>query len=199
MRQCDSTSSRLNREEWLEEALKAVSQEPDSPITIGALCERLGVSRGSFYWHFANREDFLVAIIEHWEQRATSAVIDSVLSIDASPEERLSKLIEVIVTYRYSKFEQPMRHWAMKEAKTRKVLQRADKTRYMHVRGLFKEMGFTGDDLDMRVQTCVIYYSFMDALTTPIGKTKTKSAVLRQNKLRHEMLTGLCADAPKGK
>ncbi len=177
--------------------MRAIGQEPDSPITIGALCERLGVSRGSFYWHFADREDFLVAIIEHWEQESTVAIRDIVFALDASAEERLFRLLELIITYRYSNFELPMRLWAMKEPKTSEVLQRIDKTRYEGVRSLFKEMGFTGDDLDMRTETVVIFYNFMDSLTVPMRGNRNKATLLRQNKLRHQMLTSLCAGSPR--
>ncbi len=187
MNQRKDTNLRLSREGWLEEALEILAREGNQLITIEILCGRLGVSRGSFYWHFKDREDFLVAVLEHWEEQSTTSIRDKVFALQVSPEERLLKLLEMIATYKYSRFEMPMRLWAMKEPRTRKVLQRIDKTRYEGVRSLFEEMGFTGDELEMRTQTCVIYHNFMDGLS--INVSKDKATILRQIRLRHRMLT----------
>ncbi len=187
MNQAKNPHPRLSREDWLEEALKILSQQGNRLITIEVLCERLGVSRGSFYWHFKDRGDFLVAVIEHWEKQSTLAIRDEVFSLQVSPEERLLKLLEMITTYKHSGFEMPMRRWAMEEPGTKKVLQRIDRTRYEGVRSLFEEMGFTGDELEMRTQTCVVYHNFMDGLS--INLNKNKAATLRQLRLRHSLLT----------
>ncbi len=195
MNQAKNPQPRLSREDWLEEALKILAQEGNRLITIKVLCERLGVSRGSFYWHFKDRGDFLVAVIEHWEHQSTVAIRDKVFSLRVSPEERLLKLLEMITTYKHSGFEMPMRRWAMEEPKTRKVLQRIDRTRYEGVRSLFQEMGFTGDELEMRTQTCVVYHNFMDGLS--IDLNKNKAAALRQLRLRHKMLTNWCKGSKK--
>jgi AcrR family transcriptional regulator len=178
---------RLNREKWLEESLIVLADAGNEMLTIEVLCERLGMSRGSFYWHFKGRQDFLIAIIEYWEQQSTIALRDYMLSLDCGPEERLHKLLEKILTYRFSKFELPIRLWAMKNPQTKEVLQRIDRTRYEGVRSLFTEMGFTGDELEMRTQTCVIYYNFMDGFS--IEMCEDEDAVYRQNRLRFASLT----------
>ena len=195
MAQAKNTQPRLSREDWLEESLKILAKEGNRLITVEVLCERLGVSRGSFYWHFKDRGDFLVAVIEHWEQQSTLAIRDKVFSLQVSPEERLLKLLEMITTYKHSGFEMPMRRWAMEEPRTLKVLQRIDRTRYEGVRSLFEEMGFTGDDLEMRTQTCVVYHNFMDGLS--IDLNKDKAAALRQLRRRHKMLTNRCKGPKK--
>lgn len=187
MNQAKNTHPRLSREDWLEEALKILAQQGNRLMTIEVLCERLGVSRGSFYWHFKDRGEFLVAVIEHWEKQSTLAIRDKVFSLQVSPEERLLTLLEMITTYKHSGFEMPMRRWAMEEPRTRKVLQRIDRTRYEGVRSLFEEMGFSGDELEMRAQTCVVYHNFMDGLS--IDLNKDKAATLRQLRLRHRLLT----------
>jgi AcrR family transcriptional regulator len=182
-----TVNRRLKREEWLEESLKILSDAGNQMLTIEVLCKRLRISRGSFYWHFKDRQDFVLAIVEYWEQISTTALRDEMLSLKASPEERLLKLLESILTYRYSKFELPMRQWAMKDSETRRILQRIDRTRYEGVRSLFEEMGFAGDELEMRTQTFVIYYNFLDGFS--IDMSKNKDAIMRQNQLRHRLLT----------
>lgn len=187
MKEIKKNKGRLSQEEWLEEALKVLAAEGNRLLTVETLCNRLGVSRGSFYWHFKSKDEFLLAIIEFWEEKATTAIRDKLLSLSLSPQEKLLALIETIVSYKYSQFELPVRIWAMKEPKTKKVLQRIDRTRYETVRSLFEEMGYTGDELEMRTQSCVIYYNFMNGYS--IDMTTDKDAILRQNKLRHHLLT----------
>jgi hypothetical protein len=75
----------------------------------------------------------------------------------------------------------------MKDSETRRILQRIDRTRYEGVRSLFEEMGFAGDELEMRTQTFVIYYNFLDGFS--IDMSKNKDAIMRQNQLRHRLLT----------
>ena len=96
MSQRQETNPRLSREDWLEESLKLLARQGNRLITVEVLCERLGVSRGSFYWHFKDREDFLVAVIKHWEKQSTVVIRDKVFSLQASPEERLLKLLEML-------------------------------------------------------------------------------------------------------
>lgn len=178
---------RLNREKWLEKSLSVLADAGNEMLTIEVLCERVGMSRGSFYWHFKDRDDFITAIIEYWEQQSTTALRDYMLSLDCGPEKRLQNLLEKILTFRFSKLELPMRLWAMKNPKTKEVLQRIDRTRYEGVRSLFIDMGFTGDELEMRTQTFVIYYNFMDGFS--IEMSDDEEAVRRQNLLRHVFLT----------
>ena len=182
---------RFSREDFLEEALAILSEEGYRLLTIDKICDRMHVSRGSFYWHFKNRSDFNVAIIEYWEQKSTTAFLKNVNAIAGSPEQRLGALLELVISSGYCKYELPMRLWAMREDATKKVLQRIDSTRYGMVRSLFSEMGFTGDDLEMRVQTCVIYYNFRRGFS--IGMQGDKEAALLHNRLRVRMLTDGCA------
>ena len=60
------------------------------------LARELGVARSSFYWHFKNRSDFNVAIIEYWEQKSTTAFLKNVKAIAGSPEQRLGALLELV-------------------------------------------------------------------------------------------------------
>jgi AcrR family transcriptional regulator len=196
MSQIKPSPPRLKREDWLEEALEVISAAGNRALTIELLCERMGVSRGSFYWHFRNREDFQTAIIQYWEAKSTTALRDRMVNLDADPRERLLSLLDWIIGYRYRKFELPLRHWAMRDLATREVLERIDRTRYEEVRSLFEEMGFTGDELEMRIQTCVIFYNFMDGFSIDIGGNLDDAT--RRNRLRHRMLTSLRTHSDDG-
>jgi len=60
------TGQRLTREDWLENALTVLSRKGRAGLRIEGLSAALGVSRGSFYWHFKDRGDFVHALLEYW-------------------------------------------------------------------------------------------------------------------------------------
>lgn len=76
---------RVARAAMAEGGVGAVAVEP--------LARRLGVTKGSFYWHFGNREALLEAVLRRWEEEATGAVI-SAMRLIADPRERLVRLAE---------------------------------------------------------------------------------------------------------
>ena len=65
---------RMSREEWLAHALDALEKEGGGALTIDKLSRRLGVSRGSFYWHFKDRTDFIRQLVDHWSMISLSSV-----------------------------------------------------------------------------------------------------------------------------
>lgn len=70
----------LQRFDWLQVALDIFVAEGIEAVRITRLADDLGVTRGSFYWHFRNREDLLNALVSYWKDKNTAAIIDSVAS-----------------------------------------------------------------------------------------------------------------------
>jgi AcrR family transcriptional regulator len=68
----------LSAEAWAEAALDAIARGGVSAVAVEPLAKELGVTKGSFYWHFSNREALLDAALELWERRETEAVLDKV-------------------------------------------------------------------------------------------------------------------------
>src|SRR5260370_14402155 len=68
-------SSPLGAEAWEKAALKAIADRGFSGAAIEPLAKKLGVTKGSFYWHFADREALIRAALKRWEKRSTEDVI----------------------------------------------------------------------------------------------------------------------------
>ena len=68
----------LQRIDWLLKALDIFVAEGIDAVRITRLAEDLGVTRGSFYWHFENREDLIAALVSYWKDKNTSAITESV-------------------------------------------------------------------------------------------------------------------------
>jgi AcrR family transcriptional regulator len=84
---------RLSATDWEQAALDVLAQGGVAAVAVESLARTLGVTKGSFYWHFPTREALLKAAIDRWEQRDEDRVIAHVERI-ADPRERLRELFQ---------------------------------------------------------------------------------------------------------
>src|SRR5262245_5586250 len=85
-------TARLSRDDWAEAALAVLAEGGPAAVAVEPVAARLGASKSSFYWLFANRRALLEAALERWEQRQTEAVLPALAAI-ADPAERLRLLV----------------------------------------------------------------------------------------------------------
>ena len=85
-------SGRLRAEDWELAALEALGTSGLAAVNVQALARKLGVTKGSFYWHFADREALLKATLARWEASYTERVIEALETID-DPRKRLEQLL----------------------------------------------------------------------------------------------------------
>jgi AcrR family transcriptional regulator len=75
----------LTAADWAEAALQLIAEKGLGRLTVSALADRLGVTKGSFYWHFKGRAGLLAAALAQWEQRATT---EAMRGLDAEVDYR---------------------------------------------------------------------------------------------------------------
>lgn len=75
----------LTASDWAEAALQLIAESGLGALTVSRLAARLGVTKGSFYWHFKGRDELLAAALDRWQQRATS---DTMKALDEVPDPR---------------------------------------------------------------------------------------------------------------
>ena len=83
--------ARLSAADWELAALDLIAEQGVPAVAVEALARQLGVTKGSFYWHFPNREALLKAALERWEKQDTDNVFGQVEPI-ADPRARLCEL-----------------------------------------------------------------------------------------------------------
>ena len=176
---------RLDLEAWLELALEALATKGPQVLAVEKLCRELKVTRGSFYWHFKDRADFVRQLAEFWDNRFTVAIKETVAIAHGGPAEQLLLLSGLIQDLDVIRFDLAIRAWASTEPLAANVVRKTDKTRYAFVRSLFAKLGFTGDELDMRTRTFVIFHSFDGAFSIKEGANARK----RRRMLREQLLT----------
>jgi AcrR family transcriptional regulator len=85
----------LTPDDWTAAALGALAAGGPDAVAVDRLARGLGASRGSFYWHFADREALLVAALERWEREHTDELIPEIEAV-ADPVERLRELFRLV-------------------------------------------------------------------------------------------------------
>jgi AcrR family transcriptional regulator len=83
--------TRLTAEDWEEAALRLIAEQGVNAVAVEALARQLGVTKGSFYWHFRTREALIQAALERWEQYGEREVISQIEAIP-DPRVRLPEL-----------------------------------------------------------------------------------------------------------
>src|SRR4029078_12241438 len=80
--------TRLSAADWEQAALDVVAEQGVAAVTVESLARQLGVTKGSFYWHFPTREALLKAALERWEGQDSDNVLAQVAQI-SDPREPL--------------------------------------------------------------------------------------------------------------
>lgn len=83
----------LRAADWFRAALAAIAAGGVDRVTVEGLARQLGVTKGSFYWHFADRAALISGALDMWERQATLDVIDELRRI-GDPAARLRTLFE---------------------------------------------------------------------------------------------------------
>jgi AcrR family transcriptional regulator len=87
-----NTSRNLTATDWIQAAMEALLEGGVAAIAVEPLAVRLGTTKGSFYYHFPNRDALIVAALEDWESSQTEAVIER-LDLIPDPGERLRAVL----------------------------------------------------------------------------------------------------------
>ena len=96
-RKTATPEARLSNADWEAAALDALAEHGLAGVAIEPLARRLGVTKGSFYWHFADRDALLAAVLTRWENSYTDRVIGAVERVN-NPRKRLARLIGQVLS-----------------------------------------------------------------------------------------------------
>lgn len=166
---------RFDREAWLAAALEVLAKEGQARLKIERLAADLGVTKGSFYHHFANREDFVSAVVGYWATAFTDRVMEAVGDRRVPARERLLRLMQAIEREGLDRYDIAFRSWAAQDAKVAGAVRAVDETRYRFVRGLFSEIGFEGTDLEERVRVWLVFHSAQRTVHVPNANRGSES------------------------
>jgi len=88
---------RLSREDWITAALAAIADGGLAAVGVEPIAARLGATKGSFYWHFENRDALLEAAIRRWEKETTTDVIAEITAAHDAPASQFRRLVVSVI------------------------------------------------------------------------------------------------------
>ncbi len=104
-------TERLNAAAWTEIGLRVLADQGVEAVRVEPLARALGVTKGSFYWHFSDRRELLDSMLLHWKQLATHDVIETVERASDEPAERLRELTRLVFRHG-GPLDRAVRAWA---------------------------------------------------------------------------------------
>ena len=148
----------LQRLDWLMKALEIFVAEGIDAVRITRLAQELGVTRGSFYWHFQNREDLIDALVSYWKDKNTSAITESVTTA-ASLAEGIFRFFETCIDAALfdPRLDLALREWARRSSAVRSMVDIEDEARIASLREFFARFGYAMPQALIRAR--VLYYS----------------------------------------
>jgi AcrR family transcriptional regulator len=169
------TTDQLSANDWLDLGLKVLATQGFTALKAEPLAKTMGVSRGSFYWHFADIGAYHAAILKHWREVAAEQVIAG-LEAAAGDDEPTTLLLRQAFSARLS-LEKAVRSWATSDAAARSAVQAIDRRRLSYVGELLRRAGFAADVAEARAQ--ILYWAFLGyALSDkPLPKTQQKTVL----------------------
>jgi AcrR family transcriptional regulator len=132
----------LTASDWAEAALQLIAEKGLAALTVSVLAERLGVTKGSFYWHFGGRAELLAAALDRWEQRTTT---EAITALDAITDHR--RRLELILDAAFQPPRSRSLYAALAEAAedpiVRAVLNRVASARIAYLELCYRNLGLS--------------------------------------------------------
>jgi AcrR family transcriptional regulator len=141
---------RTPRADWVGAGLQALAAGGPDAVRVEALAARLGVTKGGFYWHFADRAALLGEMLDRWEQAGADDIIAVVERNPDGPRAQLLQLIDVVRSSDGVAVELAVRDWARRDDDVALRLGRVDERRMQYLRTLFAPLCVDADDVEAR-------------------------------------------------
>jgi AcrR family transcriptional regulator len=166
-----SEKSRLSAEVWALAALDVIAEQGLAAVAVEPLARRLGVTKGSFYWHFPSREALLVAALERWEKSEQEQVFGKMEAVP-DPRARLRALFQVVAHeikphIIYSELLKALDHPVVKP-----VLGRVSKRRLDYLTASFRQAGLSRLDAQNRARLAYAAYVGFLQLSLQLGQPR---------------------------
>lgn len=155
-------SRRLSRAAWLRHGLLTLAGEGHNGLTAGAMAAGLGVSRGSFYWHFRDIADFRTQLLAAWQDATTDQVIRDLDARTSGPDGQGGGGLKLLLqrTMRPGRsLERAVRAWAGEDPEAAAAIAGVDARRLARVQALLTDAGVPADRAAPRA--AFLYWAYL--------------------------------------
>lgn len=159
--------TQLDPAAWVDAAIDVFAREGVTGLRVEVLAKHCGVTKGSFYWHFKDRQALLDAVLARWKEGRIRDIEKTTAMMQGDPRDQLHYVIEVYGANRNRKgmsIELAVRDWARHDAKAAAVVEEVDLYRLECTRKLFVNAGMSDAEAKSRsllLYACVFGLSLM--------------------------------------
>lgn len=146
----------FDAEAWIKLGLKTLKSEGLSKFSVEALARKAGVTKGSFYWHFKDRENYFTRIVDYWLDKQLKIIKHFSSQPDVEPKQQLWDVMYYILT-KNADDDSAMRSWVKHYEYATKAVKKVDKMRLEYLVRLFRDMGLCKDDAKLRANMLYFY------------------------------------------
>jgi AcrR family transcriptional regulator len=147
--------NRLTAKDWVDAGLADLARKGFTALKAETLAKRLGVSRGSFYWHFADVGAYHGAILQRWREIAMEEII---AGVERDTGDRMTALLHRVFMAE-SRLEMAVRTWAISEERAGRAVEAVDRERLAYVQGLLVAAGRDKRQAEARAR--ILYWTYL--------------------------------------
>ena len=151
-------ADQLSASDWLNQGLKTLADQGFTALKAEPLAKAMGVSRGSFYWHFEDVEAFHAEILKYWREIAAERIIDDVEAATGNGRSALQVLLHRVFGERRA-LENAVRRWAVIDPAANAAVRAIDKRRLTYVEGHLRRSGISRPVARARAQ--ILYWAYL--------------------------------------
>lgn len=162
---------KVTRQDWRNAALAVLKQGGVEAVKVADLAGQLQVSRSSFYWYFKNRTDLLDALLHHWQDTNTAAMVMQAEAPAATITEACCNIFHCNINPALfdNRLDFAIRDWARRSERVNTVLQAGDAMRLDALTVMFERHGYGANDAKARAR--VLYYMQLGYDDANLGET----------------------------
>ena len=176
----EAKTDQLSARDWLDQGLKTLTESGFTALKAEPLAKAMGVSRGSFYWHFADVGTFHAALLKRWREIMTEQIIAD-LEQSAGGEGRMNVLLRRAFSGRLT-LEVAVRTWATLDPAARAAVQAIDRRRLSYIESLLAASGFSPEIARARAQ--ILYWAFLGFTLSDKPLSKPRQAEITDELIR---------------
>lgn len=157
------SAPRLTPEDWIAAAFRRLGQGGIAAVRAEVLARDLGVSKGSFYWHFKDLPDLQARMLGHWQAQATTRILAMAEASGDTPQARLDGLVDLATSdlgdpYGGLSTEAAIRDWARTDPRAAAAQAQSDRARRAFLAALLHQAGW-GDGADRAARLFQMTYT----------------------------------------
>jgi AcrR family transcriptional regulator len=157
----------LQPDDWIRVAFARLASEGIEAVRIELLARDLGVSKGSFYWHFQDREELLAKMFDRWEKDEIEWIDETVITPKAAA--RWARFVHHCTDPQLARLESAMRTWSRRDERIASRIASIEKKRVAHIASVLRAIGFAGPAAESWAEvTLLVYLGWLDRITRDV-------------------------------